>query len=178
MQLSIRQAMPQDVDVVADILSEAARWLEERGIAMWRDDELLPSQIADDVHSGLFFLAECNGEPVGTIRFQLEDKLFWPDIRQDDSAFIHRLAVRRLFSGGDGSSALLLWAIAHTHAVGRRYLRLDCEASRPRLRAIYERLGFRFHSNRQVGSYVVARYEYDVTEISYPLRSPFTRTSR
>jgi hypothetical protein len=142
MQLSIRQAMPQDVDVVADILREATRWLEDRGIAMWRDDELLPSQIADDVHSGLFFLAECNGEPAGTIRFQLEDKLFWPDIRQDDSAFIHRLAVRRLFSGGDVSSALLLCSIAHTHALGRRYLRLDCEASRPRLRAIYERLGF------------------------------------
>src|SRR5213594_1633966 len=37
MQLSIRQAVPQ----VADILREAARWLEDRGIAMWRDDELL-----------------------------------------------------------------------------------------------------------------------------------------
>ena len=67
MQLSIRQAMPQDVDVVADILREAARWLEDRGIAMWRDDELLLSQIADDVHSGLFFLAKCDGESAGTM---------------------------------------------------------------------------------------------------------------
>jgi len=78
MQLSIRQAVPQDVDLVADILREAARWLEDRGIAMWRDDELLSSRIADDVHSGLFFLAECNGEPVGTIRFQLTINCFGP----------------------------------------------------------------------------------------------------
>jgi GNAT superfamily N-acetyltransferase len=165
MQLSIRQATPEDIDTVADILREAARWLEESGMPMWRDDELLPSHIAVEIQSGLFFLAEYNGEPAGTIRFQLEDKLFWPDVPHDDSAFIHRLAVRRRFAGGEVSSALLLWAIARTHELGRRYLRLDCEASRTRLRALYERIGFQFHSNQQVGPYFVARYEYDVTEI-------------
>jgi len=166
MCLSIRRALSQDIDTVSDILSEAARWLEQSGMALWRDNELLPESIAADVHSGLFFLAESAGETAGTIRFQLEDKLFWPDVPQHDSAFIHRLAVRRRFAGGDVSSALLLWSIGRTQALGRRHLRLDCEASRPRLRAIYERMGFRFHSHKQVGPYFVARYEFDVMEIS------------
>ncbi|HXV84024.1 MAG TPA: GNAT family N-acetyltransferase [Candidatus Binatia bacterium] len=166
MQLSIRQATLDDTDAVAEILREAAGWLEDSGVPMWRQDELQPNNIAMEVQSGLFFLAECDGEPAGAIRYQLEDKLFWPDMPQDDSAFIHRLAVRRRFAGGEVSSALLLWAIARTHALGRRYLRLDCEASRSRLRALYERIGFRFHSNGRVGPYFVARYEYDVTEIS------------
>jgi GNAT superfamily N-acetyltransferase len=166
MRLSIRQATAQDLDAVAGILREAARWLEESGMAMWRDNELLPMRIAEDVRSGLFFLAECDSEAAGTVRFQLEDKLFWPDVPQDDSAFIHRLTVRRRFAGGEVSSALFLWAIARTHTLGLRYLRLDCEASRTRLRAVYERIGFQFHSNKQVGPYFVARYEYDVTKIS------------
>jgi GNAT superfamily N-acetyltransferase len=166
MQLCIRQATPQDIDAVADILREAARWLDETGMPMWRQDELLSTSIAAEVDSGQFFLAECDGQIAGTIRYQLEDRLFWPDLLQDDSAFIHRLAVKRRFAGGEISSALILWAISRTHALGRRHLRLDCEASRARLRAIYERLGFRFHSDRQVGPYFVARYEYDVTEIS------------
>jgi len=166
MRLSIRQATPQDIDAVAEILGEVARWLEEQGMAMWHQDELQPNRIVADVDSAQLFLAECDGVPAATIRFQLEDRLFWPDVPQNDSAFIHRLAVRRRFAGGEVSSALLLWAIARTHALGRRYLRLDCEASRTRLRAIYERLGFRFHSNKQVGPYFVARYEYDVMEIS------------
>ncbi len=166
MRLSIRQATPQDIDAVAEILGEVARWLEEQGMAMWHQDELQPNRIVADVDSAQFFLAECDGVPAATIRFQLEDRLFWPDVPQNDSAFIHRLAVRRRFAGGEVSSALLLWAIARTHALGRRYLRLDCEASRTRLRAIYERLGFRFHSNKQVEPYFVARYEYDVMEIS------------
>lgn len=166
MRVSIRQATPQDLDTVADILTEAAQWLEDNGMAMWRHDKLLPEKIAPEIHSGLFFIADCDREPAGTIRFQLEDKLFWPDISQHDSAFIHRLAVRRQFAGGEVSSALLLWAIARTHSLDRRYLRLDCVASRPKLREIYERIGFRFHSNKQVGPYFVARYEYDVVSIS------------
>lgn len=165
MRLSIRQATARDLDEVAEILREAARWLEESGMAMWREEELLPIRIAEDVRSGLFFLAECNGEAAGTVRFQLEDKLFWPDVPQHDSAFIHRLAVKRRFAGGEISSALILWAIARTHRLGRRYLRLDCVASRQRLRALYERMGFRFHSNREVGPYYVSRYEFDVMEI-------------
>ena len=172
MQLSIRQANLQDIDAVAEILKEVAGWLEERGMPMWRQDELQPIRIVADVDSGQFFLAECDGVPAGTIRFQLEDRLFWPDVPQDDSAFVHRLAVRRRFAGGEVSSALLLWAIARTHALGRRYLRLDCEASRARLRAIYECIGFRFHSDKQVGPYFVARYEYDVTEITPGTQNP------
>ncbi len=172
MQLSIRQATAQDIDAVAEILREAARWLEEREMPMWRQAEMLPSHIVADVDSGQFFMAEYDGVPAGTIRFQLADKLFWPDVPQHDSAFIHRLAVRRRFAGGEISSALLLWAIARTYTLGRRYLRLDCESSRTRLRAVYERIGFRFHSSKQVGPYFVARYEYDVTEISPSTRKP------
>jgi GNAT superfamily N-acetyltransferase len=165
MRLSIRQATPQDIDVVSDILIEAAAWLEQSGMPLWRQDELQPNNISAEVRSGLFFLAECDDEPAGTIKFQLEDTLFWPDVQQDESAFVHRLAIKRRFAGGEVSSALLLWAIARTGALGRRYLRLDYEASRPRLRALYERMGFRFHSNRQVGPYYVSRYEFDLLEI-------------
>jgi GNAT superfamily N-acetyltransferase len=165
MRLSIRQATPQDIDVVSDILREAAAWLEQSGMQLWRQGELQLNNISAEVRSGLFFLAECDDEPAGTIKFQLEDELFWPDVPQDDSAFIHRLAVRRRFAGGEVSSALLLWAIARTDALGRRYLRLDCEASRPRVRALYERMGFRFHSDRQVGPYYVSRYDFDLLEI-------------
>ena len=165
MRLSIRQATLQDIDVVSDILREVAAWLEQRGMPLWRQDELQLNSISAEVCSGLFFLAESDGEPAATIKYQLEDKLFWPDLPQDDSAFIHRLAVRRPFAGGEVSSALLLWAIARTHTLGRRYLRLDCVASRPRLQALYEGIGFRFHSYRQVGTYYVSRYEFDVLEI-------------
>jgi GNAT superfamily N-acetyltransferase len=161
---AIRQAKPYEAALVSDILGEAARWLDQRGMRLWRDDELLPSAIASDVAAGLFFLAECGGEAAGTVRYQLEDQLFWPDIPQEQSAFVHRLAVRRRYAGSGVSGAILHWAVDRTRSLGRRYLRLDCDASRPRLRAVYEQFGFQYHSDRQVGPYLVARYEYDVAE--------------
>jgi GNAT superfamily N-acetyltransferase len=156
----IRQATPQDTEKVADILREAARWLEQSGSMMWRDDELLPARIAADVEAGLFFIAERDGEAAGVVKFQLEDTMFWPDVPPKESAFVHRLAVRRRFVGGGISSALLGWAVERTRSLGRDYLRLDCEASRRKLRAVYEKFGFVHHSDRQVGPYFVSRYEY------------------
>jgi GNAT superfamily N-acetyltransferase len=154
----IRQATPRDDEHVLGILQEAAQWLEQSGMGMWRADELSPARITTDVEAGLFFLAESDGAVVGVVKFQLEDLLFWPDVPQGQSAFVHRLAVSRRFAGGGISSALLDWAVERTRALGRQYLRLDCEASRPRLRAVYEKFGFRHHSDRQVGPYFVARY--------------------
>jgi GNAT superfamily N-acetyltransferase len=164
-EAQIRQAMAQDTEVVSDILEEAARWLERAGMAMWRDGELEPARIVTDVRAGLFFLAEYSGEPAGTVKFQLDDAVFWPDALQQDAAYIHRLAVRRRYAGTGLSTALLRWAVERTYALGRRYLRLDCAASRTRLRGIYERFGFRYHSDKQVGPYLVSRYEYEVTKL-------------
>lgn len=126
---------------------------------MWRDDELSEEQIAADIANGHFFLGWRAGEAVAAIKFQLQDPLFWPDTRAGEAAFVHRLAVRRAFAGGQLSTLLLRWAAERAKGLGKSFLRLDCEAARPRLRAVYERCGFRHHSDRQVGPYFVSRYE-------------------
>ena len=69
--------------------------------------------------------------------------------------------VRRAFKGHGVSRALLEWAKGHARAQGRSRLRLDCDADRPKLRALYESCGFRLHSYRQVGPYYVSRYEIE-----------------
>ncbi len=166
MYISIRQATIQDTAIVSDVLLEAALWLQQSGRSLWHESEVSPESISKDVANGLFFIAEWAGEPAGTIKFQLEDLLFWPDISQEESAFVHRLAVRRHYSGGKVSSALLTWAVEQAQTLGRYYLRLDCDASRPRLRAVYERFGFRHHSDKQVGAYFVSRYEYEIPSMS------------
>jgi GNAT superfamily N-acetyltransferase len=161
-ELNIRQAMHQDADLASEILLEAARWLEKSGMPLWREDELNSTRIAADVAGGLFFIADRSGEAAGIVKFQLEDFVYWPDVPQGDAAYIHRLAVRRRYAGTGVSTALLQWAAERTQSLGRRYLRLDCVASRARLRAIYESFGFRHRDDRQVGPYFVSRYEYEV----------------
>jgi GNAT superfamily N-acetyltransferase len=141
------------------MLLEAARWVDALGVVMWEEGELDAARIAGEVAAGWFFLAEVGGVTAGAVRFQDVDDQFWPDISQVDSAFVHRLVVRRAFKGQGVSTALLQWAAGHARQLGKRTLRLDCDAARPKVRAVYERFGFRLHSYRQVGSYYVARYE-------------------
>ena len=64
------------------------------------------------------------------------------------------------FKGRGVSQALLAWAVNRAREAGRDALRLDCDADRVKLRALYEAFGFTFHSHRQVGPYYVSRYEY------------------
>jgi GNAT superfamily N-acetyltransferase len=104
------------------------------------------------------------GEWPARCDFSSRIELFWPDLDAADSAFVHRLAVRRAFAGQGISTALLEWAVDHARTLGKRYLRLDCDADRSRLRALYERFGFRLHSYRQVGSYYVSRYELQILQ--------------
>jgi RimJ/RimL family protein N-acetyltransferase len=164
MEVDIRQAGIADLETLSSILHEAVAWLEQEGKPMWREDEIQTERLQSDIAGGLYFVAECAGQPAGMFKFQLSDERFWPDVPNDDSVFIHRLAVRRRHAGGMVSSAILSWAVARGVALGRRYVRLDCDAARPRLRAVYERFGFEYHSERQVGPYLVARYQYALTD--------------
>lgn len=161
----IRQAFPGETGIVSDVLQEAARWLVESGTPMWKDGELAPDRIAADVEAGLFFIAWAGDDAAGVFKMQPEDPLFWPDLPQGDALYLHRIAVRREFAGQGVMSAMVAFARDATGRAGRRYLRLDCEAARPRLRAAYERLGFQTHSERQVGPYFVARYEQRIDAI-------------
>jgi GNAT superfamily N-acetyltransferase len=160
MAIAIRQATVQDTRALVDTLTEAANWVEQLdGTIMWVEGELQEERVRAEADAGMFVVAAADGQVIGAMRFQLEDQLFWPDLDGGDSAFVHRLAVRRSHAGRGISTALLQWAVTRARALGKRYLRLDCDAERTRLRELYERFGFRLHSYRQVGPYYVSRYE-------------------
>jgi GNAT superfamily N-acetyltransferase len=159
MPVVITQASSGETRIVASILQEAADWLRSSGKPMWRADEVTLHRVAPDVCDGLFFLACVSGEAQGTFKFQLTDRRFWPEVMDDDSAFVHRLAVRRAFAGTGLSIAMLDWAVTRASSMGRRFLRLDCDPRRPRLRRIYEECGFELHSETVVGGFRLARYQ-------------------
>jgi GNAT superfamily N-acetyltransferase len=165
MELEVRAAALAEVALVSGILTEAAVWLRERGMPLWAPHEVAASRVAPEVQAGHFFLAWSGPAAVGTMRLTPADPVFWPEAAQGEALYLHRLAVRRVVAGGLVSSGLLRWAVGHAAARGARYLRLDCEASRPNLRRVYERFGFSFHSMRTVGPCMVARYELACTHV-------------
>jgi GNAT superfamily N-acetyltransferase len=153
--VKLRQARPDEVDVVLDVLANAAAWLRRRGVPQWPDrferDWVMPA-----IERGETWLAELDAQIVGSLVVQWDDPLFWAGY-PSDSGYLHRLAVRR---HGDALGArLLLWAERHAAAEGKQHLRLDCVASNQSLRAYYERAGYEHLGDVTVDEFTQSRYE-------------------
>jgi ribosomal protein S18 acetylase RimI-like enzyme len=139
-QLDVRRAEAEDLDTVVEILSEAARWLLERGIRQW--PEPFPrDRVEGLLDRGEFYLARLDGEPAATFALLSSDPEFWGE-QPPDAAYLHALAVRRAYAGRGLGERVLKWAMARAAADGRTYLRLDCMSDNETLRKYYERLGF------------------------------------
>lgn len=160
--MEIRRAQPHEAALVADVLRSAAEALVHRGQTLWDVRELTEAAVSDDVRAGMYYFAHDGEGPVGVFRFQLDDVIYWPEIEPGSSAFVHRLAVHPRAQGRDLAHTLLSHALKLARTEGRRYLRLDCTSGRPKLRGVYERFGFRLHSQKQFRTALVDRFEIEV----------------
>jgi hypothetical protein len=91
--LPIRLATRQDTAKISEVLREAARWLEQSGMAMCERMRWFRHALRLMLNAGLFFIAECDSEAARVVKFKLEDQQFWADVDRCDSAFVHRLTV-------------------------------------------------------------------------------------
>jgi GNAT superfamily N-acetyltransferase len=161
--LRILRASPQQAQIAADILTEAALWLESIGKALWPLDTVALEPVLRRAVAGELYLAWLDGQAVGSMYLQEDDAHVWPDVPRGESAFIHKLAVRRSVAGRGFPRELLAYAQAAARAAGKRFLRLDC-APRAALCRLYESAGFARHSIAVIEPGVTtARYQKRLT---------------
>jgi GNAT superfamily N-acetyltransferase len=163
MEIDIRTAAENDLNDVSEVLQQAARWLEAKGQPLWTLSEVAPDKLLPDVLAGRYVIArDPQGAPVGAFKLHEDEPEMWPDVPAEESLFLHKMALVRREAGKGLAQALIAWAIREAKLRGKRYLRLDFLADRPKLRSVYEQCGFRHHSDRQVGSFLIARYEFEL----------------
>lgn len=156
----IRPATVADAQALHALLTSVTRWLKDHNIPLWSENMFTPENIVRDLLAYSYFVAEDNGEIVGTFRFQLEDPEVWPEVTGHNSAFIHRVVVARSHTGRGVAQQMIRHAQLLTLKAGRRYLRLDCASERPKLRAVYERAGFTWRDDTICGPFAISRYEW------------------
>jgi GNAT superfamily N-acetyltransferase len=153
--VDIRPARPDEIEIVLDVLADAAAWLRERGVEQW-PERFERGWVMPGIERGETWLAERDGEVLSTLVVEWEDPVFWAGY-PENAGYLHRLAVRRR---GTGLGAQMLrWAERHTVGAGKPFLRLDCVAWNEPLRAYYERAGYEHVGDFTVGPYTQARYE-------------------
>jgi ribosomal protein S18 acetylase RimI-like enzyme len=155
--LDVRRAEPDELDEVVAILSEAARWLLERGIRQW-PDPFPRDRAAALLDRGEFYLARVYGEPAATFALLWSDPDFWGE-QPPVAGYVHAIAVRRAYAGLGLGERLLDWADAQITAAGREFLRLDCMSDNTVLQAYYERLGFAPRGEAVFENFSAMRFE-------------------
>ena len=137
-----------------------SEWLVASGRALWDPDELSHADIAKRAHAGELVLAFDDGRPIACMYLQDTDAPYWPEARDSEALYVHRLAVCRSHGGRGISQAMLDWAATEARRIGRPFIRLDTEM-RPSLLALYENAGFRRvdPATIKVGIHDVVRFE-------------------
>ena len=157
MGLTIKRAVAGDIPLVAGILSRAIGYKLNHDDSAWGLRTFSHEEVSDMVTSGLTYIAYLENKPVGTVRLQWEDAMFWGE-QPPDAGYIHLLAVAPDMHGQGVGKQIIDWAVEQAVQNERQFLRLDCHPDNKGLCAYYEKQGFVRKDMRRITNPLGAQY--------------------
>lgn len=125
---------------------EADAWARAKGLSQWHGQNL-PRQVREFTRRGELFIRRADGRANDRLEammvLQGSPDHYWE--RPDDGAalYVHKLVVPLDLRGMGLGARCLHWGEERARASGRKFMRLDCLASNPKLRAYYPKHGYR-----------------------------------
>ncbi|WP_160692252.1 GNAT family N-acetyltransferase [Clostridium sp. C2-6-12] len=139
----IKQANKNDILTIEEILMDAVIWMKKNKLQnQWNEENIKWNSLSKEYEINDFYIDFQNGIPAACVAITDLDLKYWPEIPQGKSLFIHKLAVKREFSGKGISKELIDFAKKLSLENGINSLRLDCNSQRNKLRMLYENEGF------------------------------------
>lgn len=158
----IKQADENDILTIEKILLDAVMWMKKSKMQnQWNEDSIKWNFLSSDYQINNFYIDYQNGIPAACIAITDLDQKYWSEIPQKKSLYIHKLAVKRAFSGKGISKELINYAKKLSLKNGADSLRLDCDLQRNKLRTLYESEGFMYVATKKSGNnYDMALYSW------------------
>ena len=139
MTVSFRNDRPDDF---LTILREVGQWLADTNQEMWQLDTLTSANLLDEHTQNNCYVLYIDSEPAAAFILQWKDPLYYPDVPANTAGFIHKLAIRRQFSGQNLFTRVLDFCRNECLARNIHEIQLETDATRPALLRFYERHGF------------------------------------
>jgi GNAT superfamily N-acetyltransferase len=151
-----------NVDEAIGVMRESAKWLIDIGKPLWKLEDLTKEMLLKDNNSDEFYVLKVDNEIAGAMILKWEDPLFWPNAKKGECGFIHKLSIRRKYSGMGISQKMIGQAVEECRKRGAVFLKLDCAGDRVKLCSLYEKIGFKQVTRKMMGPFDVAFYEMSV----------------
>lgn len=144
--LELRPIKAMELYKFCEIMMEAARWFEHRGEQPWQSAQIAPHSILANNRLDELYLAYLDGEAVAAMILSnhCNKPRFSEEIRRG-SLFVHKLAVRRQFSGQHLAKRVLDWACQYGVAHDYTQLMLMCSCHNQKLQQRWKDYGFSHH---------------------------------
>jgi GNAT superfamily N-acetyltransferase len=144
----VEQATIGDLPVILAMRQEASDWLAKQGInqwaAPWPTPEAQSERILSSIRAGETWMVRDNdGATAATVALDSfsDPKLWTPDEQQQPSMYLHRLIVRRKYSGL--GTDVIEWACKRAGELGNDWVRIDVWTDNIGLHRYYQERGFR-----------------------------------
>jgi ribosomal protein S18 acetylase RimI-like enzyme len=164
MEKAMKFKINKNVDVSIDIMKEVAEWGRSKGYRVWLDDWLCRDKlINDEATENTFCVGYIDNKPACTFILQWSDSTWWPDAVKYEAAYIHKLCVRREFSGMGLVQKCLDYISQECKKKGAKYIRLDTGWDESKMKEIYTNLGFKVVEKVKLkNKKEMALFEYEI----------------
>lgn len=135
------------------LLREVGQWLVDTRQTMWEPDSLTVANLIDGYTRDNCYVMYADETPAAAFILQWEDPLYYADVPVGTAGFIHKLAIRRAFSGQNLFASILEFCRQCCLERNVREIQLETDATRPSLLRFYERYGFAPTRRRTVAEF-------------------------
>jgi GNAT superfamily N-acetyltransferase len=161
-RLEFARIKADELETFSGLICGVAQELKDHGEKLWEMEWLQPQALLNTYGLESMHLGRINGLPVAAFVLLETDPEFWPDIPEGESMFIHKVVVARAWKGQNLSAQVLDFSSQQVLERGKKFLRLDTDATRPALCNLYERYGFTRVGRRLIKDFDYALYELEV----------------
>jgi predicted N-acetyltransferase YhbS len=143
----IEQATIEDLPVILAMRQEASDWLAQQGIDQWATAWPTPQAQSERILSSIragetWMVRDGNEATAATVALDTfsDPRLWTPEEQRQPSMYLHRLIVRRKYSGLGAD--VIEWACRRAGDLGNNWVRIDVWTDNIGLHRYYARQGF------------------------------------
>lgn len=158
-RFELRRAEAVHAGEMLALLTEAAEVMEQQGRKQWSPSLFSLDLMEQYLAEREVFILWHEDEAAGMFTLQYRDPDYWGKRDDPSYGYLHRLTVRSAYRGLELGNQMISFAESYLVSQGKRGFRLDCVSHLPTLNRFYQRQGFQFVAEQDMGGRIVNLYE-------------------